>query len=202
MIIKVCGLISNKAVDAMSGVGAQWVGLNFYAKSKRFISKDFIIENNKVKKVGVFVDPTINEIKKKFEFYNLDFIQLHGNENKAFCQKVQSFCPVIKVFHIDKDFDFSITHEFEFCDYFLFDTATFEFGGSGEKFNWEKLDDYKGSTQFLLAGGIDENDAISISEINHPQFLGIDINSKFEIEPGIKDPEKVKSFIGKINLKL
>jgi len=130
-----------------------------------------------------------------FKKYNLSYLQLHGGESVEYCQKAQKYCPVVKVFSVDAEFNFVETEEFDFCDYFLFDTKCKDFGGSGHKFDWGKLNEYTGDVPFILAGGIGPDDIEVIQAIQHDKLYGIDINSKFEIEAGIKDMDKVDNFI-------
>jgi len=195
MKIKVCGIKSGKNFNEIASLDINWIGLNFYSKSKRFVEENINFQESTIVKVGVFVNAEIEFVKEKIANYNLDFIQLHGNETKYYCQSVKSFSKVIKVFSIDEEFDFNTTSDYDFCDYFLFDTKCKEYGGSGKKFNWIKINQYKGPVPFLLAGGIGPDDVKRIHNISHPKLIGIDINSKFEIKPGLKDATKIHSFI-------
>ena len=181
----------------MCQTGADMIGLNFYKKSKRYIdgSDRFMQTKKGPQRVGVFVQEDIEIVLKKAKAYNLDYIQCHGHESKEYCRQIQSHIKVIKVFSISKKEDFSQTEAFSFCDLFLFDTYTKDFGGSGQRFDWSLLKDYQSKNQFLLAGGIGPEDVNAIKKINHPQFLGVDINSKFEIEPGLKNEKGVSTFI-------
>jgi phosphoribosylanthranilate isomerase len=109
-------------------------------------------------------------------------------------------CKIIKAFGVNESFDFPVTKEYsDFCELFLFDTKSSDYGGTGRKFDWRTLENYRGTVPFLLSGGIDYEDFDIISKINHPQFLGVDLNSRFEIMPGIKDIEKIKLFKNKIS---
>jgi phosphoribosylanthranilate isomerase len=125
---------------------------------------------------------------------------LHGDDSSVFAAIIQEFIPVIKVFRIDESFDPKVLIHFEFCSYLLFDTSTKSFGGSGLKFNWEMLDDFNIKTPFLLSGGIGPEDTEAILKLNHPYFRGVDINSKFEIEPGLKNVSHIQEFIKAIKI--
>jgi len=119
----------------------------------------------------------------------------------SYCEAVSEFAHVIKVFRVGEDFDFEQTEAFEECSLlFLFDTYTEDFGGSGRKFNWKLLDAYTGDTPFLLSGGIGPKDAKRLLKIEHEQFVGIDINSGFEMSPGVKDLELIEGFLEKIRV--
>jgi len=197
--IKVCGIKEQENYNAISS-NVNMIGFNFYKSSKRYIRENSIVKKGNTMHVGVFVNASLNEIHAAAENYLLDYIQCHGGESADFCRKVSKQHKVIKVFSVSKKEDLSATKNFDFCNYFLFDTKTKDFGGSGQKFDWQILDAYKGEVPFLLAGGLGPEDVERLKEIKHPQFAGIDINSKFEIEPGIKDTNMIKEFIHKLHL--
>ena len=178
------------------------MGFIFYEKSKRFFNQPEINLNNKVKRVGVFVNENIQEIKNKIKKYKLDYVQLHGEENVNFCNSLQPFVKIIKVFKIDYNFNFKKTEEFEeFCDYFLFDTKSQLHGGSGKKFDWDLLKNYNCKKDFFLSGGIDISDIEEIKKIvNSYPIAGIDVNSKFELDNLEKDKEKINLLIKKLRL--
>jgi len=174
-----------------------YIGFIFYDKSKRFVADFPQIEiPSSVKKVGVFVNETIDEIIEIVKKYKLDFVQLHGDETPDYCEKLAlQNIKIIKAFSVDENFDFSAIKPFEkHVSLFLFDTKGKNYGGNGIKFNWDLLQNYKGKTPFLLSGGITKNDAEEIKKMKHPAFLGIDINSGFEIEPGLKNIKEIKEF--------
>ena len=178
------------------------MGFIFYEKSKRFFNLPEINLNNKVKRVGVFVNENIQEIKNKIKKYKLDYVQLHGEENVNFCNSLQPFVKIIKVFKIDYNFNFKKTEEFEeVCDYFLFDTKSQLHGGSGKKFDWDLLKNYNCKKDFFLSGGIDIGDIEEIKKIvkSYP-IAGIDVNSKFELDNLEKDKEKINLLIKKLRL--
>ena len=178
------------------------MGFIFYEKSKRFFNQPEINLNNKVKRVGVFVNENIQEIKNKIKKYKLDYVQLHGEENVNFCHSLKPFVKIIKVFKIDYNFNFKKTEEFEeVCDYFLFDTKSQLHGGSGKKFDWDLLKNYNCKKDFFLSGGIDIGDIEEIKKIvNSYPIAGIDVNSKFELDNLEKDKEKINLLIKKLRL--
>lgn len=177
-----------------------FMGMIFYEKSPRYVKElslsDLNILPRNIERVGVFVDASIDYIMTKTNEYNLDVIQLHGNESPDFCKELNKTMPIIKAFSIADESDLSGTIEYEdACDYFLFDTKTSGYGGSGKKFDWNILNNYRGSICFYLSGGISMEDVNAIKTIKHPQFYGVDLNSKFEIKPGSKNIELLNQFI-------
>lgn len=188
-----------------SGVAAtlpDYLGFIFYPKSKRFVGFEPSLEvlaivPDSVKKVGVFVNETSEKLLEIVQNWNLDVVQLHGNETPDYCQQIQeSGITVFKAFSVDEHFDFiSLKAYSGVCDYFLFDTKGQLPGGTGQKFNWQLLENYKGDVPFFLSGGIGPDDLDAVLNFSHPQLFGIDINSGFEISPALKDVEKVKSFV-------
>jgi phosphoribosylanthranilate isomerase len=199
LFIKVCGMRDSANIQELANLKPDFIGFIFYEKSKRFVAYnlDINVLNNlhkSVKKVGVFVDEPEESILKIVEKYNLDYVQLHGDESAQFCKNLkEKGIKIIKAFSVDETFDFETTIEYQnVCTLFLFDTKTAEKGGSGKTFNWQILEKYQGSTPFLLAGGIDENNFEKAKNIKNKYFFGLDLNSKFEIEPGFKDIEKLK----------
>lgn len=198
MIIKVCGLKFEQNLIDISALDIDMVGYNFYEPSPRYVQKKLPNINSHIKKVGVFVNASESFILQKVKEYNLDYAQLHGDENPEFCTKIKPCIPVIKVFRVKDQLDMNFLNSFEFCDFFLFDTATKQYGGSGKKFDWSLLNEFDIKVPFLLSGGIGVEDLDDILKISHPKFEGIDINSKFEISPGLKDIDKVKFFVDEI----
>jgi len=195
-----------------SGVAAtlpDYLGFIFYPKSKRFVGFEPSLEvlaivPDSVKKVGVFVNETPEKVFEIYQNWNLDVVQLHGNETPKYCQQIQdSGITVFKAFSVDEDFDFNSLDAYSgVCNYFLFDTKGQLPGGTGQKFNWQLLKKYKGDVPFFLSGGIGPDDLEAVLNFSHPQLFGIDINSGFEISPALKDLEKVKSFISGIRSKI
>ena len=201
MKLKVCGMKLENNISEISKLKPDFMGFIFWPKSKRFFNEKSIRISNKINKVGVFVNQDYDFIIDKINNFKLDFIQLHGEEDYQFCKKIKTRCKVIKVFNIESDFDFEILSSFEsVCDYFLFDTKGDSYGGTGIKFDWKLLKKYPSKKPFLLSGGIDITDfteILKIKELKIP-LIGIDINSKFEFEPGLKNIKKVKELIKKM----
>ncbi len=208
MKIKVCGMRDKENVKSLIALKPDFVGFIFYDKSKRFVT-DFpqIQFPDETKKVGVFVNESIEDVLTIVETNKLDFVQLHGDESSEYCEnlrhlersrKVVSF-GIIKAFSVDENYDFNNTKQFKnYCDYFLFDTKGKDYGGNGIKFNWELLKNYKGETPYFLSGGIgleDKDKLLSfLSNKEAKRCIGIDINSGFEIEPGLKNINDIKEF--------
>jgi len=189
-------------IEDLVKLNPDYIGFIFYPKSKRFVGEQIPDEIQSlipvyIQKVGVFVDEPFDNLLEKFKSNKLDMIQLHGSELPGYCERLKKLdIPVIKVFSVDGAFDFETVKPYDpFCDYYLFDTASELRGGSGLKFDWKKLEQYKDDKPFFLSGGIRPTDAEDIKQITHNELYAIDINSGFEIEPAIKDIPKLKSFI-------
>ncbi len=189
-------------IEELVKLKPDYIGFIFYPKSKRYIGEKIPDEIQSlipvyIQKVGVFVDEPFNNLLEKFKSNKLDMIQLHGSELPDYCERLRKLdIPVIKVFSIDAEFDFETVKPYNpFCDFYLFDTASELRGGSGLKFDWKKLDQYKDEKPFFLSGGIHSSDVENIKDITHNELYAIDVNSGFEIEPGVKDIPKLKSFI-------
>jgi len=205
MKIKVCGMRNQSNIEDLVKLKPDYIGFIFYPKSKRFIGEQIPDEIQTlipvyIQKVGVFIDEPFDNLLEKFRNNKLDMIQLHGSELPGYCERLKKLdIPVIKVFSIDSDFDFEMVKPYNpFCDYYLFDTASDLRGGTGTKFNWKQLGQYKEDKPFFLSGGIKPTDAVGIREITHNELYAIDVNSGFETEPGVKDIPKLKSFIEKL----
>ena len=184
-------------------LGIDLLGYIFYRPSKRFVGDDPEpgLFNSEKPKVGVFVDENAFEILGLAKNLGFKYVQLHGKENPKTCSILKNQgLKIIKAFSVNEKFNFSQAKPFEqVCDFFLFDTKTNIPGGSGIKFDWEILKNYKGHTPFFLSGGIDPEDVKSIKEIYHPKLTGVDLNSGFEDKPGLKNIEKLKQFIHEIS---
>jgi len=202
MKLKVCGMKFPENIIEIENLKPDYMGFIFYSKSKRFFDQSELILDDNIKRVGVFVDQEIEYIKSKILKFKLDFVQLHGSEDVDFCTSLKSIIKIIKVFKINNDFNFKSTKMFEsVSDYFLFDTKSNLHGGSGEKFDWNILKNYEGEKPFFLSGGIDLNDIKEIKEIqiSHP-IIGVDINSRFELQNLKKNRNKIKLFKNKLSL--
>jgi len=182
-----------------------YIGFIFYPKSKRFIGEIIPDEIQAlipvyIQKVGVFVDEPFDNLLEKFRTNKLDMIQLHGSELPGYCERLKKLdIPVIKVFGITSDFDFQTVRPYnQYCDYFLFDTSGEERGGTGKKFDWATLEKYNEDKPFFLSGGIHPDDVDAINRLPYSKLHGVDINSGFETEPGIKNIPQIKAFIEEI----
>ncbi|MDX1284493.1 MAG: phosphoribosylanthranilate isomerase [Draconibacterium sp.] len=200
--IKVCGMKFTQNREAVEALGVDLLGYIFYAPSKRFVGdtpEPGLFQSEK-SKVGVFVDENAFEILGLAKNLDFEYVQLHGKENPKTCKLLKNQgIKIIKAFSVDEKFKFSNTQPYEkVTHYFLFDTKTNLPGGSGQKFDWEILNKYEGHTPFILSGGISVDDVKTIKKLNHPKLTGIDLNSGFEDEPGLKNIEKLKQFINEI----
>lgn len=178
-------------------LGIDMMGFICWPRSPRYVS-EVPAYLPQCERVGVFVNPTLYEIQKRMETFGFSYIQLHGSESAEFCQAVRekTGCEVIKAISISSEADLALADQYEgFADLLLFDTKCTNFGGSGKQFSWDILRDYRNALPFLLSGGIGPEDIERLSEFHHDKCLGFDINSRFEIEPGIKDTEKIQNFI-------
>lgn len=209
MIIKVCGMRDAENIRDVEALGIDWLGLIFWSKSGRYVSErpDYLPHN--ARRVGVFVDETPEKIVSISRLYDLDFIQLHGHESITDINRLRQIIAnqdastippqLIKAFSIATAEDLAQVSAYEgVVDYFLFDTKGPSVGGNGTQFDWQVLAHYHGQTPFLLSGGIGPEDAERIRAFHHPQCIGIDLNSRFELSPGMKDVQKLKTFLEKV----
>jgi len=198
--LKVCGMKQAANIAAVAELQPDYLGFIFYQKSPRFISEvsaELIkYVPSTIKTTGVFVDENIQVVKQYIIKYNLKAVQLHGNESAAYCKELKSIgVEIIKAFGIGEKFDFSSLESYlNEVDYFLFDTQTHAHGGSGKVFDWKLLEKYQFNKTYFLSGGIDLVHIETLKNINDPRLYAIDVNSKFELEPGLKDVEKLKEF--------
>jgi len=202
MKVKVCGMRQLENIQEITQSSIDLMGFIFYPKSKRFVGEDFDPKiphsiPKSIQKVGVFVNEDLEIVFEKYQKYNLDFVQLHGKESPEFCQELKKrSLGIIKVFSVGTEFDFSVLEAYKpHCDYFLFDTQTPDYGGSGQKFSWEILKKYDNEIPLFLSGGIGQNDALAIQELDFLNIEAIDINSRFEVEPALKNPVWIDKFI-------
>ncbi|MCF6241041.1 MAG: phosphoribosylanthranilate isomerase [Bacteroidales bacterium] len=204
--IKICGMKHPDNIHQLAMLKPDFIGFIFYEKSKRFIDNRLNIReldiDKSIAKTGVFVNASEDYILKNIEKHDLNLIQLHGDESPDFCGKLhQKGIKISKAFQIDDDFDFlSLNLYKKVCDYFLFDTKTKNYGGSGRKFDWQVLEKYDNEKPFFLSGGIDLEDVDALNRISGLNIFAIDINSKFEIEAGLKDIGKIGMFMELLNL--
>jgi phosphoribosylanthranilate isomerase len=200
--IKVCGMRQPQNISELVELTLDYIGLIFYPKSPRFVEDKeaegvIKIVPESIQKVGVFVNELLEEVIRKAQLFNLQFLQLHGNETPSYCKYLKSLgYTVIKAFGVDKEFDFDRLKEYEnCCDYFLFDTKSDKHGGTGKQFNWDIIKKYNNKKPLFLSGGIGPDDAVQILELKDLNIHAIDINSRFEIQPGLKNIDLLKTFI-------
>ncbi len=206
MKIKVCGMTQLAQIEALNKLEVDFIGFIFYPRSPRYVLNHLSeteiknIQGN-FKKVGVFVNASEEDIIQTVEKSGLDMVQLHGDEAPLFCEKIAEQVPVIKAFRLlnNDNILYKTTPYLEVVDYFMFDTNTEEFGGSGKKFDWNILRDLDVNKPFFMSGGIggsDMDDIHLFSKQNVAKDLfSLDINSRFEISPGVKDIEKIGVFL-------
>jgi phosphoribosylanthranilate isomerase len=224
MKLKVCGMKYQDNIAEVAALQPDYMGLIFYEKSARFLQNEIPKVSKNIKKTGVFVDASLNYIIEQIDYYKLQAIQLHGSETPEFCEKLNLIChsaldaesrtkddeilnrvqddkkvEIIKVFSIKDTFNFSVLEPYEsVCDYYLFDTKGKLPGGNGYTFNWSVLENYPSTKPYFLSGGIGLDEIGNIKEFqksNSSKYCyAIDVNSGFEIEPGLKNIEKIKEF--------
>ena len=229
-IIKVCGMRDIENIREVDALGIDLMGFIFWPKSSRYVNPGDSVNHGDCprdssaakimgtvpvihcKRVGVFVDEDIEQVRHIADDYALDYIQLHGSEYPDYIRQLKvattphpskggmaigrdEVC-IIKAFNIATADDLSQTKPYEgLVEYFLFDTKGKSVGGNGEKFDWSILSAYDGDTPFLLSGGISPDDAERVKAFHHPKCIGIDLNSRFEIAPGLKDVTALRRFL-------
>jgi phosphoribosylanthranilate isomerase len=203
MNIKVCGITEMKQLQQLDGLDIDFAGLIFYKESPRYMGKKINGAELKkadfdLKKVGVFVNPELIDVLDAIDDYGLDVVQLHGEENPQICEDISSEVEVIKAFRVEegKDIDKMVAPYDAVCDYYLFDTWGLKesFGGTGQQFDWSLLSGARIEKPFFLSGGISAEDAQRVKAFSHPDLFGVDINSRFETAPGVKDMKQVLLF--------
>ena len=206
VLIKVCGMTDFDQVQRLSELDVDFVGFIFYAKSPRYVAQTFsddkinLISQMKFSRVGVFVDEPITELKRIVQKWKLDFVQLHGDESPEYCTEVLQICNVIKAFRVGSSDELTqITKPYNHVDYFLFDTRGEQHGGTGHKFNWEQLL-VPLQRPYFLSGGISiaDTDIITAFSIKSEKMYAVDVNSKFETKPGLKNIGLVAEFVGQV----
>jgi phosphoribosylanthranilate isomerase len=195
--IKVCGLKHPENIKAVAALGPDYMGFICYDLSPRFINEmpaePLQTIESEIYKTGVFVNEGEETINNLIDEFGFNTIQLHGDESPDFTSSFRTKVKVIKAFGIDDSFNFDYLEPYaDSVDYFMFDTKTSAYGGSGKTFNWEILDKYTLNKPFFLSGGISLDNLEQIKTIKHPQFYAVDLNSKFETEPGLKDVQKLE----------
>jgi len=204
MQFKVCGITQIEQAQALEAMGVDYIGFLFYPPSKRYVLSVLTLEQlaafkpKQAKKVGVFVNETMETVLETVNAAGLDRVQLHGDETVDYCARLNQLVPVIKVFRIGKSVPDYASFE-NGATYYLFDTDSTLYGGTGQHFNWELIKNESINKPYFLSGGIGLNDVHGIEVMsktkagNHLTVL--DINSQFETSPGVKNLEKIKTFI-------
>ena len=218
MIIKVCGMREGENIRQVAELGVNWIGMIFWDKSPRNVtmipthagiipdrsSLSPLTSHLSPRRVGVFVDEMAQNIITRVVNYKLDLVQLHGHETPTLIRNlrhtldpdIRPGIQFIKAISVESRNDIAAYKDYADCvDYFLFDTKCPTVGGSGSQFDWSVLDAYDGDVPFLLSGGIGPDDAARVRDFHHPKCIGIDLNSRFETEPGVKDITKLKHFL-------
>ena len=208
MRIKVCGMTQPEQVAQLGGMGISFAGFIFYPKSPRYVFRHMtttqIRKENSINKVGVFVNSPIEEVLHMVDECRLHMVQLHGDENPKYCERIADYVSVVKAVRLsDNDsVEWMIRPFMEVCDMFMFDTMGAGYGGTGKKFDWGVLKDEEIGKPFFLSGGIEPGDEERLEEFAKEPvakaLFAIDINSRFEVSAGVKDMEKIKEFSKKI----
>lgn len=207
--VKVCGMTSVDQVRQLDEMGVEFAGFIFYPRSPRYVyshmpATEIKRIKGRINKVGVFVNPTVDEVVNTVDSCGLYIAQLHGDESPKLCEKIADYITVVKAFRLmdDDNVLWKIKEYQDVVDMFLFDTEGAGYGGTGKKFNWQLLKGLNIRKPFFLSGGITPADAEGLKEFLQESvakdLFAIDINSKFEIAPGIKDMEKVRKFVGEL----
>ena len=199
--IKICGMKIPENIKEIALLQPDYLGFIFYEKSSRNFENTIPSLDKSIQKVGVFVNASLEEIHEKVEQYELDFVQLHGDESTNFCHLLQQKkLKVIKAFSIDNQFNFSDLNKYDnYCDYFLFDTKGTNYGGNGIAFDWSILESYQLDKPYFLSGGIGLENIKEVNSFLKKEYskncIAIDCNSKLEVLPGLKSIEKTKQLI-------
>lgn len=183
-------------IKAIADLGPDYMGFIFYGKSPRYVgglpAGELAALPASIIKTGVFVNEGIETVKQLINEYKLSAVQLHGTESPEYCAGLRKQVTVLKAFGVDESFDFELLENYvDSVDYFLFDTKTAAHGGSGQVFDWAVLDKYKIQVPFFLSGGLSAENLAEVKQLKHLAFYGVDLNSRFEIEPGLKDEAKL-----------
>jgi phosphoribosylanthranilate isomerase len=207
LMIKICGMREPENIRKVTELKPDVMGFIFYRYSPRYagevLNPEIIAEfPSYIRRAGVFVNSTLKEITTTVRKFSLDIVQLHGNESPEMCRRLsETGITVIKAFNIEESTGFGLCSEFiNGTKYFLFDAPTVIHGGSGNKFDWKILHKYDLGHPFFLSGGISPRDVSNVLGITNPAFHGVDLNSRFEVKPGLKDIDTLKKFIYEIRL--
>jgi len=210
MKVKVCGITTVNQLKELEMMDVDFAGLIFHKPSPRYVLNEIKSpysiknENINIKKVGVFVNESINTVIDTAKEWELDMVQLHGDESPAFCKEIKSLFKTTKAFRVGASIGFSEIDSYKIVvDHFLFDTLGERYGGTGIQFEWDLLSAIEINHSFFLSGGIGSDDVDKINEFckRTTSLYALDLNSKFEIAPGIKDMERLSMFISSIQKK-
>jgi len=209
MRVKVCGMTQLHQVDQLEDLGATFAGFIFYPKSPRYVLRYLttseLKKEKKINKVGVFVNAGADEVIQMVDECRLHMVQLHGDETPKYCERIADYVSVIKAFRLSENdsIEWMVKPYLDVCDMFLFDTMGVGYGGTGKKFDWTMLKNQHIGKPYFLSGGIEPGDVQALKEFSEqPEARGlfaIDINSKFETSPGVKDLDLVGNFIKNLN---
>lgn len=207
MRIKVCGMTSTEQVLQLDEMGVEFAGFIYYPKSPRYVYRFMPrpeikkIKGKGINKVGVFVNATVEEVLTAVDDCGLYLVQLHGDETPKYCEKIANYVTVVKAFRLREDDNvlWKVKDYMDIADMFLFDTEGAGYGGTGKKFDWNTLKDLNIGKPFFLSGGIGLDDIEKLHEFTQDpvakDLFSIDVNSRFETSPGIKDMDKLREFI-------
>ncbi len=208
MRVKVCGIAHEDQLTGLQAIGATFAGLIFYPKSPRYVLRHMttsqIKKENNVNKVGVFVNASIEEVLQMVDECRLHMVQLHGDESPKYCEKIADYISVVKAFRISEtdNIGYRIQEYMSVCDMFMFDTEGVGYGGTGKKFDWNKLHNIAVGKPYFLSGGIEPGDVEKLKTFSilpeAKAMFAVDINSKFEIKAGLKDLDRVQKFIKEV----
>ena len=208
MRIKVCGMTQPEQVTQLGEMGVAFAGFIFYPKSPRYVFKHMTItqlrKENTINKVGVFVNASIEEVLHMVDECRLHMVQLHGDESPKYCEKIADYVSVVKAFRMSENDspDWMIRPYMEVCDMFMFDTMGAGYGGTGKKFDWGMIKNSVIGKPFFLSGGIEPGDEERLKEFSKEPvakaLFAVDINSKFESSPGVKDMGLVRKFVHEV----
>src|SRR5688572_15070924 len=208
MRVKVCGMTLPEQLEQLGGMGVTFAGFIFYPKSPRYVFKHMtttqIRKENNVNKVGVFVNAGVEDVLHMVDECRLHMVQLHGDETPKYCERISDYVSVVKAFRLSENdnVDWMIRPYMDMCDMFMFDTMGAGYGGTGKKFDWTILKNSFIGKPFFLSGGIEPGDEERLKlfarEPMAKALFAIDINSRFEVSPGVKDMKKVSAFVANL----
>lgn len=205
MKVKVCGLRDAENLKQVAALAPDFIGFIFYDKSPRYVGDELDADTvralpRSIKKVGVFVNASPDYILRAVKKYDLQYVQLHGSETPDYCRSLRTRgISVIKAFSVDAAFNFSVLNNYKpQCDFFLFDTKGEQPGGNGVTFDWSLLGRYDNEKPFFISGGISLDTLSQLDQLAGMKLYGVDVNSQFETEPGVKDVEKLRELIARL----